>query len=237
MSLSNVVLTDSERPAGLEQIKTGEYLQVTVSDTGSGMDRETLDRVFEPYFTTKGPERGTGLGLAVVHGIVTRMGGAATVESQVGRGTTVNILLPVVVVDESQSDDQARPMPTGQESILFVDDNPLLTDLASRFLGRLGYQVSVFQSSEVALEYFLKNPDAFQLVITDLWMPGLTGVDLSRGIRKMRPDLPILMCTGNPENISEDEISELGISNVARKPLVLRKFAAMIREALTGKTV
>ena len=230
--LANTVLREAAHPSGLEQLKDGEYLMITVRDTGCGMDRSTVEKVFEPYFTTKGPEQGTGLGLSVVHGIVARLDGAVRVESEVGSGTTVTVLLPVVAVSQEDSAREAAQLPGGQESILFVDDNPLLTDLAARFLDKLGYRVSVFQSSQVALEYFSKDPRAFDLVISDLWMPELTGVELCRAIRASRPEIPILICTGNPENISAEEAQELAISGLAHKPLVLRQFANLIREAL-----
>ena len=223
----------TETPAGgTDGVRPGEYLEIAVADTGSGMDQAVADRIFEPYFTTKDPGKGTGLGMSVVHGIVRQLNGALHVESEVGEGTTVCVLLPTVAVAKGQAESDEQALAGGDESILFVDDNPLLTDIASRFLGSLGYDVSVYESSRIALENFLKDPGAYDLVVTDLWMPGLTGIDLARSIRVMRQDIPIVICTGNPDNIGDEDIAEIGIHDVAAKPLNLNAFASRVRSAL-----
>jgi len=235
VDLSNLVIGEDAHPAGPEQLKAGEYLKMAVRDDGCGMDEETLARVFEPYFTTKVQGKGTGLGMALVHGLAHRMGGQARVESIPGVGTTITLLLPVVVVAEPGEEESALPLPRGEESVLFVDDNPLLTDLAQRFLGKLGYEVTVLRSSEVALATYTRNPGAFDLIITDLWMPGLTGIELCREMRRLREDIPIVMCTGNPENVTPEQVRELRIDRVVAKPLNLREFANLIREILGKK--
>ena len=223
----------SAAPAGGgEGVRPGEYLEISVVDTGSGMDQAVADRIFEPYFTTKDPGKGTGLGMSVVHGIVRQLGGALQVESELGEGTTVSVLLPTVAVVKAKAESDEQALAGGDEAILFVDDNPLLTDIASRFLGSLGYNVSVYESSRIALEHFLKDPGAYDLVVTDLWMPGLTGVDLARSIRVMRQDIPIVICTGNPDNIGDEDIATIGIHDVAAKPLNLNDFANRVRSAL-----
>ncbi len=232
VSLANQVLGDEGRPAGLEQLAAGEYLRVSVQDDGRGMDQETVARIFEPYFTTKVHGKGTGLGMALVHGLAHRMGGVATVASTLGAGTTITLFLPVVVIEEPDQDLPVLPLVRGWESVLFVDDNPLLTDLAKRFLSKLGYEVMVLRSSEVALTTFSRDPDAFDLIITDLWMPGLTGLELCAAVRRLREDIPIIMCTGNPDNVTPEQARELRLAGVVAKPLNLAKFAQIVRKAL-----
>jgi len=233
VSLSNTRI--QKTPEGLAgMLKPGEYIEISVADTGCGMQEDTIEKIFEPYFTTKATGEGTGLGLSVVHGIVNKLGGEIKVSSNIGEGTTFRIFLPVHSSREEQASRDEPPLPGGDESILFVDDNPLLTDIASQLLGRLGYQVTVFADSAVALDHFSKDPDQFHMVISDMLMPHMTGAELSRAIKASRPQIPIIICTGNPHKISKRERDEIGIVKVARKPLNLNELAILVRKALDG---
>ena len=229
--LSNTLPGDRPGPNSAD-LKAGEYLEISVADTGCGMDRATAAKIFEPYFTTKAPGKGTGLGLSVVHGIVKNLGGTIKVDSDLGKGATFRICLPVADRTEERENLQDRRLPGGDEAILFVDDNPLLTDITTQMLGKLGYSVTVFGDSTIAIEHFKEAPEAYHLVITDMLMPKMTGIDLGRAIKTVRPEIPIIICTGNPAKISPADVKAIGISEVAKKPLNLNELAVLIRNAL-----
>jgi PAS domain S-box-containing protein len=216
-------------------MRAGSHLCLTVSDTGHGMDAAIMERIFEPYFTTKAPGEGTGLGLAVVQGIVKSCGGAVTVHSEPGQGTTFSVYFPIV---ERQIAPEARPaevLPTGGERILFVDDEDALVDLGTQMLRSLGYDVVGRTGSLEALEAFRAGPEAFDLVITDMTMPGLTGMELAKELTAIRPDVPIILCTGFSELIDGKKVAEARIREFVLKPYATRHFAATIRKALEGK--
>ena len=207
----------SGRPKNLP---SGQYLKLSVRDNGGGMDAATAEHVFEPFFTTKDRGRGSGLGLSVVHGIVVERGGAVAVDSALGEGATFDVYLPVYDGDEPALTDtpQARA-PKGRGRILFVDDEEPIVRLGEKILGKLGYTVERATGGEEALRAFRRDPQGFDLVITDQTMPGMTGVSLITAIRKLRGDIPAVLCTGYSRNLGEDEARALGIETFLTKPL------------------
>ncbi len=210
----------------------GPHVVLTVTDTGCGIAPEIIERIFEPYFTTKEHGKGTGLGLALVHGIVTGNGGTVAVESVPGKGTTFRIYLPRIInVAETDLPEEAI-IPTGTEKILFVDDEAALANLARLLLERLGYKVTVKMSSPQALELFRSDPSQFDLVITDVTMPIMTGDVLAREILKIRPDIPVILCTGYTEIISKEQAQAIGIRDYILKPIVKQEMARTVREVL-----
>ena len=215
------------------EIEPGRYLRLTISDTGHGMDRPVLERIFEPYFTTKEPGEGTGLGLAVVHGAVKQHGGAIKVYSEPGKGTVFHVFLPLV---PSLAPEDGLPesvtIPGGSESILFVDDEATLAELGQSLLVRLGYRVTSRVSSLEALELFRRNPYEFDLVITDQTMPNMTGLELAKKIILLRPDIPIILCTGFSRQATYEQTDEIGIKKILMKPLILKNMAESVREVL-----
>jgi CheY-like chemotaxis protein len=213
-------------------VKAGLYLRLSISDTGHGMDPEVRERAFDPFFTTKKPGEGTGMGLAVVHGIVKNHEGAITVESEVGKGTTVHVFLPWVQAGEPQKDVSPEPIPTGKERILLIDDEEIQVRTLQHMLERIGYRVFAKTRAPEALETFRAQPDAFDLVITDQTMPELTGANLAREVLRIRPDMPVILYTGYSETLDEEEARSIGIRDFALKPLTVRDLAERIRRAL-----
>jgi PAS domain S-box-containing protein len=216
-------------------LNPGPYIKLTVSDTGDGMDRATLERIFEPFFTTKRPGEGTGMGLAVVHGIVKSYEGAVVVESDPGKGTTFEVFLPRIEGDFLPEVDADVPISTGSERILFVDDEEDLVFMVQQMLERFGYRVVTKANSLEALEVFKAQPDQFALVITDQTMPHMTGADLARELLCIRPDIPIILCTGFSEVITADEAKALGVREFVMKPFTPREITETIRRTLDSK--
>ena len=210
----------------------GNYCKLTVCDTGQGIPSHIMEKIFDPFFTTKGEGRGTGMGLAVVHGIVERIGGAIAVDSTPGEGSCFIIFLPVIEDQPSAILPATLKVPGGSERILFVDDEPFQTDLGRQMLGRLGYRVKAFTRSLEALETFEAHPEAFDLVITDMTMPEMTGDELARRILAIKPGLPIILCTGYSERITEEAAQALGIRGFAMKPVVIRELGLLLRKIL-----
>ena len=231
ISLSEVAV-DSEFEARRLGINTGEYLCLRVGDTGDGMPAEVMKRIFDPFFTTKEPDKGTGMGLSVVHGIIKSHRGAITVQSEVNIGTTFKVLLPIIQSQVDPSADSGGGLPTGNERILFVDDEKTLADLGRQMLERLEYSVECRTSSIEALELFKVKSANFDLVITDMTMPNLTGEKLAQQLMSIRPDIPVILCTGFSEQISEEKAKKMGISEFIFKPLVMDKLAKTVRAAL-----
>ena len=218
-------------PAGLAP---GNYVCLTVADTGHGIPKHLIGRIFDPYFTTKEKDVGTGLGLAVVLGIVQNHGGVIEVSSTENLGTRFDIYLPRV---ESAIKDEVKTLqalPRGHENILFVDDDPTLAELGGRLLTTLGYRVVTETVPQRALETFLDRPEAFDLVVTDLIMPGLTGEALAGEILKHSPRTPILICTGYSERLSEDQLILIGLKGILYKPIAIHQLAQVIRQVLDG---
>lgn len=213
-------------------VTPGPYLKLTVRDTGQGMDASIMERIFDPYFTTKDQGEGTGLGLAVVHGIVKNLGGVIAVESELGKGSAFHVFLPRTERRQSTARRPAGESPSGKERILFVDDEVELAKVADKMLTHLGYAVSSHTSSTEALERFRDRPDRFDLIITDHTMPNLTGIDLARECLRIRPDIPIIICTGFSERLNEDVAKATGIRQFVMKPLVTDDLARIIRKVL-----
>jgi len=213
-------------------VKPGKFIRLVVSDTGCGMPSEVADRIFDPFFTTKKMGEGTGMGLSVVHGIVKSLGGAIIVDSITGKGSTFSIFLPAFESEEARQADQPQLMLTGNQRILFVDDEDAQADIGKRMLERLGYRVTARTSSVEALELFRRNPDGFDLVITDMTMPDMTGDVLARKLFAIRPDIPIIVCTGYSERINPEIVKKIGISELAMKPVVMKDIAQMIKRVL-----
>jgi len=231
VSLENIVVDERATETGLT-VKPGLYVKLNIGDTGKGIEPGTCKRIFEPYFTTKPKGKGTGIGLAVVHGIVTDHGGAIQVKSEVGKGTDFEILLPVIdaFVEERKLD--TGSFPGGTERILFIDDEEQIAVLAKRILTSFGYDVTVETDSEKAFETFRSSRDSFDLVITDQTMPGMTGIELVREIKNNRPDMPVILCTGYSDIVSPEKAGEECIDGFCYKPIIVREFAEMIRRVL-----
>ena len=214
-------------------LKPGLYVVLSISDTGPGMPPNLLTKIFEPYFTTKGNGKGTGLGLAVVYGIVKEHLGDIKVYSEVGKGTTFKVYLPTMERPaETVSTGKVEDIKTGNERILLVDDEAAIARLEKQMLERLGYQVTSRISSLDALEAFKANPDRFDLVITDMTMPNMTGDQLAKEINAIRPGIPIIVCTGFSERINPEKAAAMGIRGLLMKPIIRFEMAQMIREAL-----
>ena len=211
---------------------SGTYALIVVKDTGHGMDQALLARIFEPFFTTKGAGEGTGLGLAVVHGIVQRLGGTILAESACGKGSTFRVYLPLSDGVEALTP-AARPRPiAGSGRILFVDDEPTITEIGRRMLGPLGYAVTALTSSIEALALVTADPGAFDLLITDLDMPKLSGMELIARVRVLRPDLPIILCTGLAEFEDRARADEMRIDGIVLKPFRLADLAESVETVL-----
>ncbi len=221
----------SAAPAGMEP---GPYLRLRVSDTGHGMPPEILKRIFDPYFTTKEVGKGTGLGLAVVHGIVKSYGGGITVSSEMGKGSTFDIYFPrVQAMGRASEAERAEPLPFGgHERVLFVDDEKAIVEIGHSMLKYLGYEVEVRTSSIEALELFRAQADRFDLVITDMTMPNMTGDKLAQELLRIRPGIPIILCTGFSEYLTEEKAKALGVRELLMKPLAIRDLAQAVRRVL-----
>ncbi len=218
-------------PSG-QELPPGRYIQLTVSDTGPGISPEVQRRMFEPFFTTKETGKGTGMGLSTVHGIVKSYGGLITCDSKLGQGTSFHVFLPSEAEIPQSTDATLSLPPTGDEHILLVDDEEMLADMGGAMLERLGYTVTVRTNSFDALKTFEDQPDTFAAVITDRTMPGLTGSDLARRLLQIRPNLPIILCSGYTTAISEQKAKSLGIREVATKPLAMKDIARLLRKVL-----
>ena len=218
-------------PAAHQGLLPGQFVKLTVRDTGCGITEENLGRIFEPLFTTRSERRGTGLGLAIVHGIVAEHGGIVTVSSEVGKGTTFEVFLPLHEQPVSATVLREKRLP-GTERILFVDDEETLVQMAQRGLGVLGYQVKGFVSSVEALRAFRAAPEAFDIVVSDLTMPGLTGDVLARALRKLRPDIPVVILTGAAERMTPGGDAASAIDSVLLKPVTVGVLTMCLRRIL-----
>jgi PAS domain S-box-containing protein len=233
ISLSNVKLKGSA-PEMVPDLKPGSYLKLSVSDTGHGIAPDAYEKIFDPYFTTKKKEEGTGLGLAVVQGIVKSHNGVVTVTSELGIGTTFHVYLPAINRKLTDEEEISTPLPMGQERILLVDDEQPLVEIGKQMLQRLGYIVTTRTSSIEALELFKANPNRFDLVITDIVMPNMTGEKLAQKMMGIRSDIPVILCTGYSEKITRKHATEMGIQSLLMKPLVMRDLATTVRQALSA---
>ena len=231
VSLDQVILEDAAAEAS-PQLPAGSYVRLVVRDNGQGMESEVVDRIFEPYFTTKETGEGTGLGLAVVHGIVSRLGGAITVESHPGKGSTFQVFLPRLENGSTRQTKKKPPPAPGKERILYVEDERQVAEVGRRLLGHLGYQVTALNSSLEAREVFHSSPHEFDLVITDMTMPQMTGLELAADFIKVRPGLPIILLSGYSDSLSPETARQLGIREFLSKPVTIGDFAKSIRRVL-----
>ncbi len=231
VSLKDVQFDSDYNQHGLI-IKRGNYIKIEVSDSGLGIAPEIIDSIFEPYFTTKDSTEGTGMGLALVHGIVESYGGKITVDSALAKGTTFSIYLPVTKERKERGSYKPEETTSGNERILFVDDEAIITDVNSQILERLGYSVTTRTSSVEAWELFRSQPDNFDLVITDMTMPNMRGDELAAKLMSIRPDIPVILCTGFSKNISDEIAKEIGIKAFAYKPIVMADLAKTVRDVL-----
>ncbi len=217
-------------------MEPGTYARLSVADTGIGMDKELIGKIFDPFFTTKEKGKGTGMGLAVVHGIVASMNGTIRAYSEPGKGTQFNIYLPMEKRNFEKHKTQIQdPIQGGTEKILLVDDEEDIVGLERQLLERLGYQVDASTDSIEALEVFRKTPDKYDMVITDVAMPNMSGDRLATELINIRPDIPILLCTGFSEIMSEEKAGSLGIKGFFNKPISTKAFAQKIRQVLDEK--
>ncbi len=219
-------------PSTPVNLKKGDYIKLSVSDTGTGISPSVIGKIFDPYFTTKKVGEGTGMGLSLVQGIVESHGGKITVDSKLGKGTTFSIYLPVTKKRDFSRPYEQSDLPTGTERILFVDDELPITKLGSEILERLGYQVTTRTSSVEALELFRQKTNDFDLVITDMTMPNITGDKLAVELMKIRRDIPVILCTGYSKKFSDENAGEIGIKAFAYKPIVKADLAKTIRKVL-----
>jgi PAS domain S-box-containing protein len=210
----------------------GPYLVLEVRDTGTGIEPEILDRIFDPFFTTKKPGEGTGMGLAVVHGIIKDSGGSIQVRSDPGKGAAFHVWLPAIEVEDKAPPPSETVLPLGHESVLFVDDEPDLVDVGLQMLNMLGYRVTAINDSQEALDRFQRSPHEFDLVITDMTMPRMTGDLLSQKLLAVRPDIPVIICTGYSEKVDAESIRSMGLAGLIYKPLIMKDLAKLIRKVL-----
>lgn len=213
-------------------VNPGKFIQLSVSDSGPGIPTEIQKKVFDPYFTTKETGKGTGMGLSIVHGIVKSYGGFISLHSTPEEGTTFKVYIPSVEKKKQEEHKDDEPIPEGREQILFIDDEKLLVEMGRKMLERLGYHVTASSNSLEALEIFKKKPGHFDLVITDQTMPAMTGADLAKEMIEIRPDIPIILCTGYSTTMSEEKAKYIGIKEFALKPLSKKSIAKLIRKVL-----
>ncbi|MBF0258100.1 MAG: response regulator [Desulfamplus sp.] len=216
-----------------DDIHPGKYACLTVADTGTGIEEEIKEKIFDPFFTTKERGKGTGMGLSVVHGIVKNMGGTIKVNSEAGKGTEIHVYLPIAESTSEEQESQLREVVhAGFERILLVDDEEAIIKMQSQFLKRLGYKILTYTSSIEALEAFQNNPNQCDLIITDMAMPNMPGDKLAMEFKKIRHDIPVLLCTGFSTIMSEEKAQSLGIDGFLMKPIVMAELSRTIRDVL-----
>ncbi|MBN1834061.1 MAG: response regulator [Deltaproteobacteria bacterium] len=215
-----------------EDLEAGEYVKLTVKDTGEGIDPKIMDRILDPYFTTKDIDKGIGMGLAVVYGIIKKHDGAIKIESELGKGTTVEALFPISDARVEKEAKYSEILPTGNERILFVDDEPSLVSIAVHILGQQGYEVTGLRSSTEALDLFQKEPDQYDLIITDMAMPEMPGDKLIEEVLRIRPNIPIILCSGYSDRINEEMLNEHGMMTYVMKPINGVELIKIVRNVL-----
>ncbi|HEY3276135.1 MAG TPA: PAS domain S-box protein [Syntrophorhabdaceae bacterium] len=220
-------------PGSGVQLAPGPYVEIVIKDAGTGMEEKVMKRIFEPFFTTKGIGKGTGMGLAVVYGIVKGLGGEITVQSAAGKGSTFRVFLPRI--EDAACQQATGETPGGMERVLFVDDEELLSELGKGVLEKLGYTVTAATDGQKALKIFSQNPTDYDLVLTDQTMPGITGYELARQLLEIRRDLPIILITGHSDSVSAKKAKEAGIRGFLMKPLSTQELAYAVRHALDEK--
>jgi CheY-like chemotaxis protein len=238
VKLTQIGLDTNDMRVERLHLQPGPYVVLEISDTGVGMSRAVLERIFDPYFTTRGDSGGTGMGLAVVHGIVEKHSGHISASSEPGKGTTFRVYLPRIVgsvIRHVTTEQQA--LPGGTERILLVDDEEIVLDLEKSLLEKLGYTVTASLSPIRALQLLrAETPgDSFDLVITDMTMPKMNGAEFTKEVVKSHPALPVIICTGFSELINEEQARAIGARRYVMKPFVLREIAAVLRDILDEK--
>jgi PAS domain S-box-containing protein len=234
IAVENTEIGPAQKNASID-LEIGSYVRISVKDTGAGMPPEMIKRIFDPYFTTKEKGVGTGLGLAVVHGIVKKYNGAIQVESEIGSGSVFHVYLPKADFAAPARVEAQQALERGSERILFVDDEKMLVDIGQQALERLGYEVVCRTSPIEALELFRAKPDHFDLVITDQTMPGMTGDALARELMEIRSNLPVIVCTGYSQTLDPVRAQKIGIKALVMKPLLIHELAAAVKKALSQK--
>ena len=232
VSLNRIYVGDGDATTIFQGLNPGWHLNLNVTDTGHGMDKETLSRIFEPYFTTKDPGEGTGMGLATVHGIVKDHGGVVRVYSELGIGTSFYVYFPIIEEQTENLEETTFDFPRGKERILFVDDEECLAELGREILQNLGYLVEAKVNPLDALEVFQKRPEEYDVIITDLTMPKMTGRELTVEMRKIRSNIPIILCTGHNRKITYEDCRDLDLDQIMIKPLTVHDLAYSVRQAL-----
>ena len=214
-------------------LRKGKYAKLSVADNGTGIPPDIIEKIFDPFFTTKCADEGTGLGLSMVQGIMKNHRGAITVKSEFGKGSSFEAYWPLIDMEmEADREHDKTSLPSGCETILFVDDEARIVEMTEQTLQRLGYTVVSTTNSSQALEIFTRNPDTFDLVMTDQTMPHLTGAELTKRILAIRPQIPIILVTGFSEIIADERIKSLGISECLLKPITKRDMAVALRRVL-----
>ncbi|BBO84609.1 hypothetical protein DSCO28_51750 [Desulfosarcina ovata subsp. sediminis] len=232
VGLRDVTIANNPSASALA-LKPGDYIELTVSDTGTGIPPDIIGSIFEPYFTTKASGEGTGLGLSVVHGIVESYGGKIGAHSELGKGSVFTIYLPITKkIREAGQPHEIAELPSGTERILFLDDEAAIANLGSQILSGIGYSVTQRTSSVEALALFRSKPDAFDLVITDMTMPNMTGDKLAVELMKIRSDIPVILCTGYSNQVSDQTANALGIKALVHKPIVKADLSKIVRNVL-----
>jgi PAS domain S-box-containing protein len=231
INLSDIEL-DSEFVSNHPDLKQGPYINITVTDTGYGMPSDVMEKMFDPFFTTKEKGEGTGMGLSVVHGIVHSHGGTIYAYSEPGKGSIFKVFLPALERRLEAEDKVERPIPTGTECILFIDDEPTIVNMGKKTLESLGYNVTARTSSVDALKLFKEKTDRFDLVITDMTMPQMTGDNLARELMRIRSDIPVILCSGFSARIDEKQAMAMGIRAFISKPILKREIAETIRKVI-----
>lgn len=231
LELSSVMITE-DHIKRYHDIRPGFFVKLKISDSGAGIDSRIIHRIFDPFFTTKEKGKGTGMGLAIVHGIVKNHGGDIIVQSRLGKGSTFTILLPEVTRKDRGEQKPYLDLPCGNEQILLVDDEKSLLNLGQKILTSLGYNVVVKNDSLDALETFRQSPDFFDIIISDQTMPHMTGYHLATKILEINPTIPFILCTGYSDTITSEKVEAAGIKSLLYKPIIKRELAEAIRKAL-----
>jgi signal transduction histidine kinase len=226
------VYVDQDTASGHADLQAGHYQKLIVSDNGEGIKPEIMDRIFDPFFTTKGPGKGTGMGLSVIHGIVKTCKGPITVDSEPGKGTTFQIFFPIIDAKTVEDIELHKDIPIGNEKILYIDDEKQIIDVGRELLEGLGYKVIAATTATGALEIFKAEPDGFDLIITDMTMPHMTGMELAEQISIISPEIPIILCSGYSASITKEKAREAGIREIIMKPFTMYEIAIVIRDVL-----
>ncbi|MBN2302702.1 MAG: response regulator, partial [Lentisphaerae bacterium] len=225
---------DRRSKSKYQGLVSGQYMEIAVSDTGTGIDAETLGKIFQPFFTTKAKGEGTGMGLSVVEGIIRSFKGSIAVESQLGVGSTFYVALPTMekMAEDSNGEEVLQELPKGTEKILIVDDEMDILSMEEDMLLSLGYRTVCAQTAADALRLYKEDPDSFDLVLTDQVMPEMKGAELVETLLTITPDLPIVFCTGFSEDFTREEAMAIGVKEFLVKPIIIADLASSVRHAL-----